>query len=96
LIVNRPSSLGPSPQSSVSAPAHGLEFSVRAHSGHVRHAIRQPEAGGYRGYVPDVLLVEAMGFSTSKSASPAISAELEIRSAKLSIAFWRLVMSAFR
>src|SRR5437764_11382393 len=43
----------------VSAPAHGVEFSVRAHGSYVRHAVRQREEGGDRGDVPDVLLVEA-------------------------------------
>src|SRR5580704_7181647 len=45
----------------VSAPAHGVEFSVRAHGSYVRHAVRQPEEGGDRGDVPDVLFVEAVG-----------------------------------
>ena len=44
-----------------SAPAHGVEFRVGAHGGHVRHAVRQSEESGDRGDVPDVLLVEAMG-----------------------------------
>src|SRR5262249_27143035 len=47
--------------SSVSAPAHGVELCVRAHGSYIRHAVRQPEEGGDRGDVPDVLLVEAMG-----------------------------------
>src|SRR5580692_2679854 len=45
----------------VLAPAHGVEFSVRAHRSYVCHAVRQREEGGDRGDVPDVLLVETMG-----------------------------------
>jgi len=84
-------------RSSVSAPAHVVEFSVRAHGSYVRHAVRQPEEGGDRGDVPDVLLVEAIwDISTAKSASPTVSAERETLSPKSSIAFWRSMMSAFR